>query len=259
MGTHNNMKKIFFILFFTFFICGKAFAAYANGQPTKYQVTMKKVELCTSSTSVTDCTNSVTIGTGDKVVDVAAVGQGAVAAAYGDPTLLPLGETYTHMRVTVDRKFVIKSGSVLDPAGDAEGCVTRETSTTLYGGAEATRKYTHNISHADEKALTDAQEMNIYLTNDSYTLCENANCSSNSAATVDYSSPSKSLFQSTHDADTSDDHMLVYKLTSPYTVALIAPTIDISFGTSTALGAFTAANGQCAFNAGEPVVTITIK
>ena len=175
----------------------------------------KKLELCTSSTSVTDCTNSVTIGTGNQVIDIAAVGEGAVAAAYGDPALLPLGETYTHMRVTVDRKFVIKSKTVLDPDGDAEGCVTRATSTTLYGGAEATRKYTHNISHADENALTDAQEMNIYLVNDSYTLCENANCSANSAATNDYSSPTQSLFQSTHDADTSDDHMLIYKLTSP--------------------------------------------
>jgi hypothetical protein len=53
--------------------------------------------------------------------------------------------------------------------------------------------------------------------------------------------------------------MLVYQLSSPYTVALISPTIDISFGTSAALGTFTAANGQCAFNAGEPAVTITIK
>ena len=233
--------------------------ASATGPAEVYKVTMRKVELCTGSTSLTNCANSVTIGTGDQVVDIAAVGQGAVAAAYGDPALLPLGETYTHMRVTVDRKFVIKSGSVLDPAGDAEGCVTRATSDTLYGGTEATRKYTHNISHADEKAIGDAQEMNVYLVNDSYTLCENANCSSNSAATNDYSSPSQSLFQSTHAADTSDDHMLVYQLTSPYTVSLITPTIDISFGTSVALGAFTAANGQCAFNAGEPAVTITIK
>ena len=233
--------------------------ASTSGSAAVYKVTMKKVELCTSSTSVTDCTNSVTIGTGNKVVDVAAVGVGAVAAAYGDPTLLPLGETYTHMRVTVDRKFIIKSGSVIDPAGDAEGCVTRATSDTLYGATEAARKYTHNISHADEKALTDAQEQNLYLTNDSYTLCENADCSANSAATVDYSSPSESQFQSTHNADTSDDHMLVYQLTSPYTVALTAPTIDISFGTSTALNAFTAAEGQCGFNAGEPAVTITIK
>ena len=252
------LKKILFSIFIFIGLTVSAFSS-ATGPAAVYKVTMKKVELCTSSTSVTNCADSVVIGTGDKVVDIASVGSGSVAASYGDPALLPLGETYTHMRVTIDRKFIMKSGSVLDPAGDAEGCVTRATSDTLYGGTEAARKYTHNISHADDKAIGDAQEMNIYLVNDSYTLCENANCSSNSAATNDYSSPSKSLFQSTHDADTSDDHMLVYKLTSPYTVALIAPTIDISFGTSEALGAFTAANGQCAFNAGEPVVTITIK
>jgi len=252
------LKKILISIFIFIGLIVSAFSS-ATGPAAVYKVTMKKVELCTSSTSVTNCTNSVTIGTGNKVVDIASVGSGSVAASYGDPTLLPLGETYTHMRVTVDRKFIMKSGSVLDPAGDAEGCVTRATSDTLYGATEAARKYTHNISHADDKAIGDAQEMNIYLVNDSYTQCENANCSSNSAATNDYSSPSKSLFQSTHDADTSDDHMLVYQLTSPYTVALISPTIDISFGTSEALGAFTAANGQCAFNAGEPVVTITIK
>ena len=253
------MIKKTIIFFFIFIGLTVSALASTSGPAAVYKVTMKKVELCTSSTSVTDCTNSVTIGTGDKVVDVAAVGQGAVAAAYGDPALLPLGETYTHMRVTMDRKFVIKSGSALTPAGDAEGCVTKATSTTLYGGAEATRKYTHNISLADEQELADAEEMNIYLTNDSYTLCENDDCSEDSAATVNYTSPTKSTFQEGHPADTSDDHMLVYTLTSPYTVALIAPSIDISFGTSTALNTFTAADGQCAFMVGEPVVTITIK
>ena len=252
------IKKI--IISFLIFI-GLTVSALANASgPVKVlKVTLKNLELCSGSTSVTDCTGSVTIGTGNKVIDIAAVGEGAVAAAYGDPALLPLGETYTHMRVTIDRKFIIKSGSALTPAGDAEGCVTKATSTTLYGGAEATRKYTHNISLADEQELADAEEMNIYLTNDSYTLCENANCSSNSAATVDYTSPTKSTFQEGHPADTSDDHMLVYTLTSPYTVALIAPTIDISFGTQEALNVFTAANGQCAFMVGEPVVTITMK
>ena len=252
------IKKI--IISFLIFI-GLTVSALANasGPVAVLKVTLKKLELCSGSTSVTDCTGSVTVGTGTKVIDIAAADVGAVAAAYGDPALLPLGETYTHMRVTMDRKFVIKSGSALTPAGDAESCVTKATSNTLYGGAEATRKYTHNISLADEQELADAEEMNIYLTNDSYTLCKNANCSSNSAATVNYTSPTKSTFQEGHPADTSDDHILVYTLTSPYTVALIAPTIDISFGTQEALNVFTAANGQCAFMVGEPVVTITMK
>ena len=231
----------------------------ATGPTAVYKVTMKKVELCTNSYSLNSCGDAIVIGTGNQEVDIAAVGAGSTAANYGDPALLPLGQTYSHMRVTIDRKFVVKSGSVLDPAGDAEGCVTRTATDTLYGGTEAARKYTHNISHADEKALSDAQEMNIYLTNDSYTQCEDNSCTSNSADTNDYSNPTHAKYQSTHASDTSDDHIMVYELASPYTVETTAPIIDISFGTSTALGVFTAANGQCAFYAGEPAVTITIE
>ena len=236
-------------------------AAFSNatGPTAVYKVTMKKVELCSSSNGINNCGNAIVIGTGNKVVDIASVSAGLTAANYGNPALLPLGETYTHMRVTIDRKFVVQSGSVLDPDGDAEGCVTRTATDALYGGTEAARKYTHNISHADEKALSDAQEMNIYLTNDSYTQCKTDDCSSNGADTNDYTSPTYAKFQSTHDNDTSDDHIMVYTLSSPYTVELTSPTIDISFGTSNALGVFTAANGQCAFYAGEPAVTITIK
>ena len=47
------------------------------------------------------------IGSGDKEVDIASVGAGQAAAAYGTPTLLPLGETYTHMRTTIGKKFII--------------------------------------------------------------------------------------------------------------------------------------------------------
>ena len=164
------IKKILISFLILFGLKVSSFAE-VTGPAAVYKVTMKKVELCTASTSVTDCQNSIVIGSGEQEVDIASVGAGSAAAAFGDPALLPLGETYTHMRVTVDRKFVMKSKTVLDPAGDAEGCVTMATSTTLYGAAEATRKYTHRISHADEKGLGDAEEMNIYLENDSYTLC----------------------------------------------------------------------------------------
>ena len=54
---------------------------------------------------------------------------------------------------------------------------------------------------------------------------------------------------------------MVYTLTSPYTVALIAPIIDISFGTSEAVTATEVADGAdaCYFDPQEPAVTITIK
>ena len=58
------------------------------------------------------------------------------------------------------------------------------------------------------------------------------------AQTVTYDQGSISTFQTQHaDGSTSDDHVMVYELTAPYTVALIAPVIDISFGTSTAIKA----------------------
>ena len=68
---------------------------------------------------------------------------------------------------------------------------------------------------------------------------------------------------------TTDDLQFVYALAKPYTVTASPPTIDISFGTRSALGvqevcdAGSACNGQsdthCSFYPEEPIVTITIK
>ena len=67
-----------------------------------------------------------------------------------------------------------------------------------------------------------------------------------------------SLFQTQHaDGSSATDHILIYKLTTPYTVTMMPPTIDISFGTSAAVGA-NEVNELCQMWAEEPVVTITI-
>ena len=235
-------------------------ASYAgSGSAAVYKVIMRKVEFCTGSTGVTNCDDAVTIGSGDTVVDIASVDAGAAAASYGEPALLPLGTTYTHMRVTIDRKFVIKSGEQIDPTGAASGCVTQTVADSQYDTDEATDKYTHKASVTDDTALSSASEQNIYLENDSYTLCTNADCSGTSNQTNDYSSPSSATYQSTHDSDTGNDHVMVYELSPAYTVSLIPPTIDISFGTSAAVGAYTVSATRCAMYGNEPVVTITVK
>ena len=63
------MKKIFNLIFLTFFIfIGSIVHSFAaQGVATVYEVTMKKIELCTGSTGITDCQNSVTLGSGDKI------------------------------------------------------------------------------------------------------------------------------------------------------------------------------------------------
>ena len=258
------MNKLFKIIisniFILFFLSVSAYAV--TGAADVYKVTMRKVELCTGSTGVSSCDNAVVIGTGDKEVDIASVDAGASAASYGEPALLPLGVTYTHMRVTIDRKFTIKNSTAIAAGENATACRTIATTTAMYGGtAEATRKYTHKPVVANNQT---AAEMNIYLVNDQYTRCNVAGCSGDGGTTDDQSisyaqGTGSSKHQTQHADGSSDaDHVMIYELTSPYTVALIAPQIDISFGTSAAVSA-QEVNELCQIWAEEPVVTITIK
>ena len=266
-------------------------AATATGNADVYKVTMRKIELCTGYTVVDfdnvhtsdACHNAVVLGSGDKVVDIASVNAGSAAASYGDSALLPLGETYTHLRVTIDRKFTIKSESAIDTGGsdDTDNCSTIATADSQYQNDEATDKYTHKVSVAE--GGTNA-EMNLYMTNGrqsdestaNYTQCFNANCSQRNATwNWNYAKDASELtsaiaMRTMRSSLTTDDVQLVYALSSPYTVALIPPTIDISFGTRNALGVQEVSNsegdgtpsandGMCSFYPEEPIVTITIK
>jgi len=249
----NILVKLLLVLFIA-----NSNAATVKGAASVYKVTMKKLEMCTASTGVTVCTGAVVIGEGEKVVDVAAVDAGAVAGSYGNAALLPLGETYTHMRVTIDRKFVIKTSAAIDTTGDGpDNCVTQAATDEAYGTTEAARKYTHAITLADDET---AAEMNTYLQNDSYLVCTNATCSATAAGTNDYTSPTYATYMESHDADTGTEHIMIFKLTTPYTVSMQPPTVDISFGTQEAIGATDPGGGsRCLMIAFEPVCTITMK
>jgi len=245
------LVKLLLVLFIT-----SSNAATVKGPASVYKVTMKKLELCTSSTGVTDCGDAVVIGKGLATVDIAAADAGAVAGSYGSAALLPLGTTYTHMRVTIMRKFTVKTSAAIDTTADPDNCVTQATTATLYGAPENDRMFTHAISVPDDGT---AAEMNLYLTNDSYLVCTNADCSANNGgSTNDYTSPTYATYMESHDADTGTEHMMIYKLTNPYTVTMIPPKIDISFGTQEAIGAADAGS-RCLMLAFEPVCTITIK
>ena len=253
------MKKIFtFIvlvkLLLVLFVAN-SYAATVKGAAEVYKVTMTKVELCTSSTGITDCGEAVVIGKGQKTVDIATASAGAAAASYGEPSLLPLGTTYTHVRVTVLRKFTIKTKSAINTAATPDACVSQAATDTLYGTSEADRQFTHAITVADDGT---AAEMNVYLTNDSYTICTNATCSSTSSGTNDYTSPTYAQNMESHSSDTGAEHVMTYKLTNPYTVSMQPPTVDISFGTQEAIAAADVGS-RCLMLAMEPVCTVSIK
>ena len=261
------MNKLFRISIFTkllfLIFVSNSYSASTTGAASVYKVTMKKVELCTASTSVTSCENAIVIGNTEKTVDIASTDAGTAAASYGDPALLPLGVTYTHMRVTIDRKFTIQAD--LEVADVTANCTTTAAlSGSAYpgGGLDSNEKYDRTPVIDDGGT---AAEADLYLKNDQMKLCGNTECGAvglSGAQTVTYDQGSISTFQTQHaNGSTSDDHVMVYELTAPYTVALIAPIIDISFGTSTAIKASehpTQAD-LCYFEPQEPNVTITIK
>ena len=246
------LVKLLFVLFIA-----NSNAATVKGAASVYKITMTKLEMCTASTGVTNCDGAVVIGSGTQVIDIAAVDAGAVAGTYGDVALLPLGTTYTHMRVTVLRKFTVKTAAAINTAAAPDACVTQAATDTLYGDTEAARKFTHAITVADDGT---AAEMNLYLTNDSFKICTDDTCTSGatSDSTNDYSSPTYATYMEGHDADTGTEHMMIFALTSPYTVTMIPPTVTISFGTQEAIGASNVGS-RCMMIAFEPVCTITIK
>lgn len=235
----------------------------ATGKAAVYKVTMKEAALCTAKGSGTTCVGKVIIGTGDKEVDVAAVGAGAIAGAYGNPALLPLGVTYTHMQVTIDRKFTVKTsdttGEMLK-TGDGDVCRTAANADSQYATDEATDKYTHKVV-ATEGTSSSSAETRLYLMNhgtNNVKACTNATCSATanntSGSTCTYCAAQKS------DLDSNDDStILIYALTKPYTVTTKSPKVTMKFGTADALSASDVTGSFCNIWIEEPIFTATIE
>ena len=253
------MKKFINIFFITLilFLSKISMVYSATGDAAVYKITMRKLEFCTGSTGVANCDDAVVVGEGDATIDIASVDAGSSAAAYGDPMVLPLGETYTHMRVTIDRKFTVKNAAAI--SGGSNTCNTKVLGPNVFtnGSSESARKYTHQPTVAKAGI---AAEQNIYLVNDTHIRCNTATCGNTTAGqTVTYAQGTgSSSFASTHASDTDNDHVLIYKLTAPYVVAMMPPIIDIAFGTKNTIEA-NDVSGVCMFDVLEPVVTISIK
>ena len=297
--------RLILIIFATFLtLINSSFAATGEGDAAVFKVTMKKMELCTgyqggdfhNITNNSFCNDPVVIGTGDKTVDIASVEAGAAAASYGNAALLPLGETYTHLRVTIDKKFTVKTSAAIDTGGssDTDNCMTK-SATSSYPTNEATNKHTHRPAVAEGGNAGSSEEMNIYFMNGekdsthngsdaTFVQCTNADCTKNSTVNgrtwwntyLDTeaglaANGDSNIAQSIHRAaEVTDDFVLVYKLTSPYTVSLIPPTIDIAFGTEESIGAQevstsagsgtpSSSDGMCSFYIAGVAVEITIE
>ena len=231
----HNMKKIFFILLFTFFIIERGYTASDEGQPTQYQVTMKKVELCTDLA----CSTTYTVGERDMDADIASVSAGADVGAYAPTTGIPPGIVYTHLRVTISRTFTITASISVD------GGLCRTD-----GGDNATAtQMTVGASSGTAVAET------MYLVNaGSYGAGDGTRDGDEGSSNIDigYSSPSSAKTMSV----SGDNAVMVYELTAPYQKTLRAPVIKVKFSTVTAVGVEDTA---CSMYLNEPSVTISLQ
>ena len=205
------MKKIFLILALTILFFNKGYAASGEGPATEYIVQMEKLELCEDSA----CATSTTVGDSKMKVNIASVSAGADIGSYAATTGLPLGTTFSHLRVTVSRTFQV-TGSVT--AGSTD-CVTD-------GGTDNT------ATHLLDSGTGTAVSTTMYLADaDGYAVSDGDNDADQ--ITMSYSSPTYATSMTV----SGDTAVMIYKLTSAYTVGLRSPTIKVIFNTDTALGA----------------------
>jgi hypothetical protein len=229
------MKKIFFILLFTFFIIERGYTASDEGQPTQYQVTMKKVELCTDLA----CSTTYTVGERDMDADIASVSAGADIGAYAPTTGIPPGIVYTHLRVTISRTFTVTASISVDGGlcrtdGGNNANATQMTVGASSGTAVAETMYLVNAgSYGASDGTRDGDE-------------------GSSNIDIGYSSPSSAKTMSV----SGDNAVMVYELTAPYQKTLRAPVIKVKFNTATAIGVEDTA---CSMYINEPSVTISLQ
>ena len=226
-------KSLVYIVLFTF-LSLKVFAV--SGEADKYQVTMKKVELCTSI----NCNGATEVASGTQAVDIASMSAGAEAAKFGETTGLPIGTTYTHLRVTLNRAFTIE--------GEVNVSGNNWCSTDSADAGSASALHTGTLD--TDGTPTDGTDQTLYI-------ADAAKYGSDSSIEMNYNSPSSAVVMEVG-KPSSTEVQLIYALSSAYTVGLVAPKIKVTFDVSTALGAGIADTNVCYMWPEEPVVTISL-
>ena len=224
------MKKIFLILLFTFLILNKGYAATATGEATEYEITMKKVELCSDAT----CTTPITVGERDMAADIAAADAGATVGNYASTAGIPSG-TYSHIRITISRTIQITGTVVIS---DSSSCFTDGGTDNVANNLLAT-------------TATSASSTTMYLVNDDVYAAGTG--ATGSDITIGYTNPTYATSMSV----SGDNAVMIYELTEPYTRLLKAPVIKVAFNTENAVGCEDTTADVMWIE--EPYVSITIQ
>ena len=265
--------KIFIPVFFTLMLLSQSLNAATSGNAEVYKVTMTRMEFCTDAT----CSAPTVACTTTKTVDIASVTAGAEIGSWCSMAGLPIGTTYSHVRVHVNRTFTMK-GYVEDRVGTKE-CYTQDNSTASY-----TRTAPGGLTD-DAATLAARVEQSVTLVNangvDAVNVQGGTNTFtfSNSAAdrpagatswcfgTSSTAAPADALCtdantdssSTTWDDNPSVDTMqIIYPLSSSFTVGPVSPKFVLSFSTTNALFADQSSGTTCELRPGSPTVTLAL-
>ena len=243
------MKLFYKILFLSLLFLPKVNAG--TGPASEYKITMTLLELCDSTSSLTACNNPVVISSGTSgVVDIAGTTAGEAAASYGSLSTVPIGTTFTHMQITMNRS-ITATGSANDTASTPDQCFTKTNS----NGTDALNAAGH---------ASTASSATLFM---GFIGTVNGDAT-NSATAGDGSGTSRAAT-----TVTSGDDFLEHRvaLTTPLTIkAGQFPTVKIAFGTANAIGAqgdlstggggaCTAGTAESGFFGAAPDVTISFE
>ena len=248
-------------------------------QPDEYIITLKKLELCTaspaslvnttadlSSYDVT-CTGAVTVGTGSMTFDLTSVAAGQSIATFASTTGLPIGTTFTHIKMTLSREIKLR-GEVTITFGNEDNfkgiCLTDSAATAgsgnkyermLAGKTSGTATLQTFYINTDSGDATDRGTLSQNTVSaHPYRMCTTQNCSSaigfsegGADGTMNKWLPFDPLYGiAIEDVTSTDtDFSLIYPLSEPYTVGPTAPKIDIAFGSKGSLNAISKGAATC--------------
>ena len=119
------IKLLIYIFLVNFFFIDSVFSADDLATPTKYEVTMKKVELCTSSA----CTTTTVLAEKDGTFNIASASAGADVGSWITGFALEIGMTYTHIKATLSSTFTI-AGYTTNSDISSDNCLTEATPNT---------------------------------------------------------------------------------------------------------------------------------
>ena len=267
-------------------VCAQAQDGDCN-KPLEYIITLKKLELCTaspaslvnttealSSYDVT-CTGAVTVGTGSLTFDLTSVVAGQQIATFASTTGLPIGTTFTHIKMTLSREIKLR-GEVTITFGNEDNfkgiCKTDSAATAGSGN-----KYERMLAGKTDSAAPTgpATLQTFYINTDSgdatdrgtlsqntvsahpYRMCTTQNCSSavgfsegGADGTMNkWLPPNPQYGIAIEDVTSTDtDLSLIVPLSAPYTVGPTAPKIDVAFGAEGSLNGLASGGATCALS-----------